>query len=232
MDKALKKYVLPILSVIAIIVIDQWTKLLTLKYVKDTQGFYIINKVLRIFFVRNEGMAWGMLQNKQIIFIIITPIVIAALIYVFYKMPFGKKYIIMRICLIFLTGGAIGNLIDRVDAVDRVELLNGVFTTGNIFHGYVVDMIYAEIINFPVFNIADSFITVGFALLMISIIFIYKEKDFEFIFGKKADASEEVSNTEGKTAEEKEEKIEDKTEDSDEKEETLEETVEEKKDEE
>ena len=232
MDKALKKYVLPILSVIAIIVIDQWTKLLTLKYVKDTQGFYIINKVLRIFFVRNEGMAWGMLQNKQIIFIIITPIVIAALIYVFYKMPFEKKYIIMRICLIFLTGGAIGNLIDRVDAVDRVELLNGVFTTGNIFHGYVVDMIYAEIINFPVFNIADSFITVGFALLMISIIFIYKEKDFEFIFGKKADASEEVSNTEEKTVEEKEEKIEDKTEDSDEKEETQEEIVEEKKDEE
>ena len=173
MDKALKKYVLPILSVIAIIVIDQWTKLLTLKYVKDTQGFYIINKVLRIFFVRNEGMAWGMLQNKQIIFIIITPIVIAALIYVFYKMPFEKKYIIMRICLIFLTGGAIGNLIDRVDAVDRVELLNGVFTTGNLFHGYVVDMIYAEIINFPVFNIADSFITAGFALLMISIIFIF-----------------------------------------------------------
>ena len=232
MDKALKKYVLPILSVIAIIVIDQWTKLLTLKYVKDTQGFYIINKVLRIFFVRNEGMAWGMLQNKQIIFIIITPIVIAALIYVFYKMPFEKKYIIMRICLIFLTGGAIGNLIDRVDAVDRVELLNGVFTTGNLFHGYVVDMIYAEIINFPVFNIADSFITVGFALLMISIIFIYKEKDFEFIFGKKADTTEEVFNTEEKTVEEKEENIKDKTEDSDEKEETQEETVEEKKDEE
>lgn len=205
MDKALKKYVLPILSVLAIIAIDQWTKLLTLKYVKDTQGFYIINKILRIFFVKNEGMAWGMLQNKQIVFIIITPIVIAALIYIFYKMPFDKKYVLMRICLIFLTGGAIGNLIDRVDILDREALLGGVFTAGNVFHGYVVDMIYAEIINFPVFNIADSFITVGFALLMISILFIYKEKDFEFIFGKKTDADVETSDSKTDNEELKEE---------------------------
>ena len=204
MDKALKKYILPILSVIAIIVIDQWTKLLTLRYVKDTEGFYIINKILRIFFVRNEGMAWGMMQNKQIVFIIITPIVIAALIYVFYKMPFTKKYLIMRICLIFLTGGAIGNLIDRIDAIDRVALLDGAFTAGNLFHGYVVDMIYVEIINFPVFNIADSFITVGFALLMVSILFIYKEKDFEFIFGAKKEA-ETSEKTEISSEEKKEE---------------------------
>ena len=190
MDKALKKYILPILSVIAIIVIDQWTKLLTLKYVKDTEGFYIINKILRIFFVRNEGMAWGMLQNKQVLFIILTPIVLVALMYFYYKLPFEKKFIIARICLLCLCGGAIGNLIDRI------------FNGEKLFHGYVVDMIYVEIINFPVFNIADSFITVGFALMIFSMFFVYKENDFDLLFGKKK-ADEKIEEKSEEPAEEK-----------------------------
>ncbi len=196
MDKALKRYILPIVSVLAIIVFDQWTKLLTLKhfFINGEQDISIINKVLRICFVQNEGMAWGLFQNKQIVFIVITPLVIAGLIYIYYKMPFEKKYIAMRVCVIFLMGGAIGNLIDRIDLIDRVSLLEGAFRTGNIFHGYVVDMIYAEIINFPVFNIADSFITIGFALLLVLIIFVYKEKDFDVIFpGKKTSSEPETA---------------------------------------
>ncbi|MBO4310765.1 MAG: signal peptidase II, partial [Lachnospiraceae bacterium] len=95
-----------------------------------------------------------------------------------------KKYSLMRVCVLFLAGGAIGNLIDRV-------------FRGELFHGYVVDMIYVEIINFPVFNIADSFITVGFAVLIFSILFVYKEKDFDIIFKKKsADSIEESENIE------------------------------------
>ena len=197
MDKALKRYVLPIVSVLAIIVLDQWTKLLILNHfiINKKQDISIINKVLRICFVQNEGMAWGLFQNMQIVFIIITPLVIAGLIYIFYKMPFEKKYIPMRVCVLFLMGGAIGNLIDRIDLIDRVALLNGSVTSGNIFHGYVVDMIYAEIINFPVFNIADSFITVGFALLLVLIIFVYKEKDFDVVFSfkKKEESKEEIT---------------------------------------
>ncbi len=197
--KILKRFLIPLLAVVAMVVLDQWTKYMTLIHVKDTEGFYIIDKVLRIYFVRNEGMAWGMLQNKQIVFIIITPIVIAALIYFFYKMPFEKKYLLAKICMLLLIGGAMGNLIDRIDLVDREALINGTLQTGNIFHGYVVDMIYAEIINFPVFNIADSFITIGFAILLIGMFFVYKEKDFEVLFvsgGKK-----EEKETDSETAE-------------------------------
>lgn len=173
MEKVLKRIMAPLLIVAGIIALDQWTKILTLKYVKDTLGFYIIDKVLRIFFVKNQGMAWGALQNKQVLFIVITPIVVAAIIYIYYKIPFEKKYILMRISLLFLTGGAIGNLIDRL----------GFFRADcEPFHGYVVDMIYVEIINFPVFNVADSFITVGFAMLIVLIMFVYKEKDFDMIF--------------------------------------------------
>ena len=129
-------------------------------------------------------MAWGMLQNKQVLFIILTPIVLAALIYFYYKIPFEKKFIIARICLLCLTGGAIGNLIDRI------------FNGEQLFHGYVVDMIYVEIINFPVFNIADSFITVGFALMIFSMIFVYKEQDFDLLFGsRKKKLEKEAENT-------------------------------------
>lgn len=181
MEKALKRIVLPAAIVALIVGLDQWVKILTLKYIRGTEGFYIINKVLRICFVKNEGMAWGMLQNKQVLFIILTPIVVAGLVYVYYRMPFEKKFVWLRICDIFLVGGAIGNLIDRI------------FRGGQLFHGYVVDMIYVEIINFPVFNIADSFITVGFAMLVILFIFVYKESDFDLIFGgsKKKKAADE-----------------------------------------
>lgn len=172
MKKVLTRYVLPFLAVIGIVALDQWTKYLTLVYVKGTEGFYIINNILRICFVKNEGMAWGMFQNKQVVFIALTPIVIAALLYVYFKMPFEKKYIWLRICDVFLVGGAIGNLIDRIFRGER------------LFHGYVVDMIYAEFINFPVFNIADSFVTVGFAMLIVLSFFVYKESDFDLIFGK------------------------------------------------
>ena len=86
MKKALEKYIIPILAVLGIVLLDQWTKHLTLLYVKGTDGFYIINKVLRIYFVRNEGMAWGMLQNKQVLFIILTPLVLAALVYFYSKL--------------------------------------------------------------------------------------------------------------------------------------------------
>ncbi len=187
MNKVLQRYIIPVLSLIVMVALDQWTKLLTLKHVAGTDGFYIIDKILRIYFVKNEGMAWGMLQNKQIIFIIITPIVIAFLMMIYYRLPFEKKFILARICVLLLTGGAIGNLIDRI-------------FRGELFHGYVVDMIYVEIIDFPVFNIADSFITVGFAMMIFSIFFVYKEKDFDLLFKRKKAAEEkkeeEVSNEE------------------------------------
>ena len=71
------------------------------------------------------------------------------------------------------TAGALGNLIDR------------------IFRGYVVDMIYFVPINFPVFNVADCYVTVSVVLLIILILFVYKEDDFGFLkLSKKGDNNE------------------------------------------
>ena len=64
---------------------------------------------------------------------------------------------------IFLSAGAVGNLIDR------------------LFRGFVVDFIYFKIIHFPVFNVADIYVTVSSVLLICLLFFYYKEDDFEFL---------------------------------------------------
>ena len=69
----------------------------------------------------------------------------------------------MRIICFVISAGAIGNFLDRVR-------LN-----------YVVDFIYFSPINFPVFNVADIYVTVSFAVLILLIFFKYKEEDFDFL---------------------------------------------------
>ena len=69
----------------------------------------------------------------------------------------------LRVVLVMICAGAAGNFIDRVS------------------QGYVVDFIYFELINFPVFNVADIFVTVGAALLVVLILFYYKDSDFDFL---------------------------------------------------
>lgn len=96
----------------------------------------------------------------------------------YFKIPKEKKYIPIKIITILITAGAIGNLIDR------------------IFLGYVVDFIYFELINFPLFNIADSYITVASIALLIFTLFIYKDEDLMFVYKifsrKKADVPENM----------------------------------------
>ena len=78
-------------------------------------------------------------------------------------MPVNKKLQSLRIILIFISAGAAGNLIDR------------------FFLGYVRDFIYFSLIDFPVFNVADIYVTCAVALLIILILFYYKEEDFSFL---------------------------------------------------
>ena len=78
-------------------------------------------------------------------------------------LPDDKKYNVMHILLVMLASGATGNLIDRVS------------------HDYVVDFIYFVLINFPIFNVADIYVTVSTFLFVILFIFYYKENDFDFL---------------------------------------------------
>ena len=83
--------------------------------------------------------------------------------YVLIKVPDEKKYNKLHILLVLIAGGAIGNLLDRL----RLD--------------YVVDFIYIVLINFPIFNVADMYVTFSTVILVIQVLFVYKENDFNFL---------------------------------------------------
>ena len=120
---------------------------------------YERNEVIKDFFYitycENTGAAWGILQNGRIFFIIMTFIALGFIVFYFFK----DKAFIFRLALVFLMSGAVGNLIDR------------------ILYGKVVDFLdfYIFKYDFPVFNVADICVNIGTILLIIYLLFIYKE---------------------------------------------------------
>ena len=144
MKKVFLRYILPVLGVIAVVLLDQWTKYLTVTKIAD-ERIVLWENVFELVYVKNNGMAWGMFQNMQWLFVVITPIVLGLITWFYLKMPYEKKFIPMRVLTVMLTGGAIGNLLDRM-------------FRGEFCKGHVVDMFYFKAIDFPVFNVADSLI--------------------------------------------------------------------------
>ncbi len=153
---------------IAILVIfDQITKYIATLTLKDTGGITLIDG-LRLVYLENRGAAFGMLQNAQIFFWILTVVFLTVIIWFFTKVPKNRYYRPLNISLMFLAAGALGNFIDRIT------------------RRYVVDFIYFEVIDFPVFNVADIYVSVFIIVLILLLIFYYKSGDFAFLKKKKA----------------------------------------------
>lgn len=133
-----------ILAVI-ILILDRTAKYYITSYMEPGQTIPIINEFFHITYVKNPGAAFGILTDKKWFFIVITIIILLVIIYLAYTM--GKQNKLMRAFLGLITGGALGNLIDRV---------NG---------GLVIDYLDFRGIWPYIFNIADSAIVVGVILL-------------------------------------------------------------------
>ena len=143
--------------------LDQITKALAVKYLKDQPAFVLMDGVFELHYLENRGAAFGMLQNQKVLFVVIAAIMLVVIAYMLIKLPRNKHYAALEILLVLIASGAVGNLIDRVS-------LN-----------YVVDFFYFKLINFPIFNVADIYVSVSCVLLAVLLIFFYKEKDFEFL---------------------------------------------------
>ncbi len=154
---------LDIVGILCLIGIDQVTKYLAVLHLKGQAAFPIIDGILELNYLENHGAAFGMLQNQKIFFIFVAVVILGVIAYVLWKMPRGKRYVMLHILLSMIAAGAIGNMIDRIR-------LN-----------YVVDFIYIVAINFPIFNVADICVTVATFLLIVLMIFFYKEKDLMFL---------------------------------------------------
>ncbi len=154
---------LDIIILIFLVAIDQYTKYIAVQKLKNQPAFNIINGVLEFNYLENRGAAFGMLQNQKIFFVFVAVIFLCVIAYVLVKAPQKEKYFKLHILLVMIAGGAIGNLIDRL----RFD--------------YVVDFIYIALINFPIFNVADMYVTFSTVLLIFQVLFVYKENDFNFL---------------------------------------------------
>lgn len=149
--------------IVALIILDQASKYLAVNILKDKSDIILIKGIFQLHYLENTGAAFSMLEGKQIFFAILTPILVTILFFILYRLPFNKKYLPLQYIIIFIIAGAIGNYIDR------------------ILNHYVVDFLYFSLINFPVFNVADIYVTCSVILLILLILFYYKDQDFEEI---------------------------------------------------
>lgn len=154
---------LDLFGIIMLVGLDQYTKYLAVIHLKDKPAYIIINGVLELNYLENRGAAFGMLQNQKFFFIFVAVVILSVIGYVLFKMPDHKKYRILHILFSLIGAGAIGNMIDRIR------------------FNYVVDFIYFVLINFPIFNVADIYVTVSTAALVFLLLFVYKENDLNFI---------------------------------------------------
>lgn len=149
-----KKYYIGLSLIVAIVIliIDQLTKKIITATMNIGDSYEVIPHFLNITSHRNNGAAWGILSGKMGFFYIITLIILAVLIIFYIKET--KYNAFMQVAISLLFAGALGNFIDR------------------LFNGEVVDFIDINIFgyDFPIFNIADSSLTIGVIFVIIALV--------------------------------------------------------------
>lgn len=175
--------------VLFLFIIDQITKQLAVLFLKNQPNIPIIKDVFELQYLENTSAAFGMdpisllhrifqfdifVENPDLylnvrmgFFYILTVVILLLLCFLFYKIPNNKRYRYMDYVLIFFIAGALGNFFDR------------------IVYKYVIDFFYFKLIDFPIFNVADIYVTCAAFAMMGLGIFYYKDEDIETIFPSK-----------------------------------------------
>ena len=163
------------LAVIALILLDQWTKTLAVAHLKGHTAVSLVGNILELLYVENTGAAFGIMNGMRLIFVVLAPVVSVLLIYMFLKLPETSRFTPLRLCFLLIIAGAMGNWIDRLR------------------QGYVVDFIYFKPIDFPVFNVADIYVTCAAFGLILLLLFYYTEEEAEqipLLGGRKSEKKE------------------------------------------
>ena len=154
-----KKLFYPIIAFCSLLLADQYTKRLAVRHLKGRSPFVLLERVLEFSYLENTGAAFSSFSGRQTFLIILTTLVIIVLAWRYFTLPAEARFFWIRMCLLFIISGAVGNLIDRV------------------LRRYVVDFIYFVPINFPKFNVADIYITVGVFVLAALMLFYYSDEE-------------------------------------------------------
>lgn len=163
MEKNKLRMIMPIIGVILLIIIDQATKYLAQNALKAKESYVIIPGVFELRYLENRGSAFGMLQGQRVFFIAAAAVMLFLIPYLYRKIPTSKHFFYLRVIAVMYLSGALGNAVDR------------------IVNGYVIDFFYFSLIDFPIFNMADIYVSVATICLILLILFYYKDEDFEQI---------------------------------------------------
>lgn len=144
------------LFAVGIVAVDQITKLLVLANIPLFGHADAIPGLFHLTYVQNTGAAFSSFEGMRWMFVALFAVLTVLIFLEYFKKPLPFTTF-ERWCIAAIYGGGLGNIIDRVRL------------------GYVVDMIEVDFINFPVFNVADCFITCGCIAMMVHLIFFNKE---------------------------------------------------------
>lgn len=164
--KMIKKASLAGFLAVWLVFMDQITKFLAIHELKGQGEVSVLGEVLCFRYLENTGAAFSLFDNSSAfmtIISILTFVVLGFFVYAYIKLLKLDKFKAERIAIIFLFGGAAGNLIDRV------------------MYQFVVDFIYVKIIDFPTFNVADCYITCAVIYIIIRVIYCMIKKKESFI---------------------------------------------------
>lgn len=150
-------------AAILLLAADQFTKYLAVTGLKGQTAYILIDGVLELQYLENRGSAFGMLQNQKFFILFVGAVFLAAILFFLFKLPEKRKFYVVHILLSMIVAGGIGNMIDRIR------------------YDYVVDFISFVLINYPIFNVADCYIVVATVTLFILFLFVFREKDLEFL---------------------------------------------------
>ena len=136
--------------ILGIVGLDQLTKWLAFFYLRGEPSFPIWEDVLHFTYQTNRGAAFGMLSDSRWVFMISSTVAIVGILFYLIKYRPANKLLVVSLAMV--AGGGIGNMIDRVAL------------------GYVIDFIDFTLIDFAIFNVADSFVSVGACLMILYLI--------------------------------------------------------------
>jgi len=168
----IKNYLWALLGVLIALSIDIYSKAWVISNLRNQPPRIIIYNVFQLRYLENRGAAFGILYGQQYFLIIATFLVLGFILWFYHKVPSGKRYYPLRFCAILLVAGAVGNLLDRLR------------------WGFVVDFLFLEIINFPIFNVADMYVVISCILFALLVLFFYKDHELD-AFKLKKDKGEE-----------------------------------------
>lgn len=163
MRKRTKMLLIDVVVMLVLLGLDQLTKYLAIINLKNHPAIVLWDGVLELNYLENRGSAFGMLQNQKFFILFIGVVFLAVILFFLFKLPEERKFCTVHILLTAIVAGGVGNMIDRL----RFD--------------YVVDFISFVLIHFPIFNVADCYIVVATIVLFLLFLFVFEEKDLEFL---------------------------------------------------